>query len=104
MSSNFIFNNFGAALEIEIDADNQAKCPECSCKFKQIIQHLRKNANCKSRIENFDIFKHEYQMFTNRRKQIVHRKRKLEANAESLYEVEAKEKRSHFHIMHLKLK
>ena len=95
MAFDFNFNNFGSNVKIQIDEDNQAMCPQCKCKFKQLIQHLKKNSDCRTLIENFESFRDEYQLFTNRRKQSIHRKRKLEADAGSLRKDVAKKVQMH---------
>ena len=95
MSSNFKFNNLNDDLEIQIDANLQAVCPKCKSKFKQLLQHLKKNLDCRSLIENFENFRDEYQQFMNRRKQNSHRKRKLEADGDKLHIDVAKKVRQH---------
>ena len=65
MSNNFNFNNLGADLNIEIDSNNQAQCPECNCKFKYLIKHLNCVKECRIKLD-FDKFKVEYQCFMNR--------------------------------------
>ena len=92
MSNNFNFNNLGADLNIEIDSNNQAQCPECNCKFKYLIKHLNCVKECRIKVD-FDKFKVEYQCFMNRRRQSEHRKRKREANGEEMHRSEAIKKR-----------
>ena len=91
-SLNFKFINFGSELEINIDDNNQAQCPKCQKRFKQLLQHLKKSIACRSNIdlENFRI---EYQSFTNRRKQNVCRQKKLETNNDETHKYEAKKKK-----------
>ena len=95
MAFDFNFNNFGGNVKIQIDEDNQAMCPQCKCKFKQLIQHLKKNSDCITLIENFERFRDEYQLFTNRRRQRSLTKRKLEADAESFHKDVAKKVQKH---------
>ena len=94
MSSNFKFDNLNDDLEIQIDDDLQAVCPKCKSKFKQLIRHLKNNLDCRSLINNFENFTDEYKLFTNRRKQDRHRKRKLEVDAKDLHAIEARKKRN----------
>ena len=93
ISRNFKFANFGNNLKITIDVDNQAECPVCKSKFQQLVQHLKKSANCNSIFENFETFQRKYKLFRNRIKRNNYRKRKLEANAEELHRVEAANER-----------
>ena len=92
MSNNFIFNNLGTNLEIEIDDDNQAQCPECKCKFKRLLTHLKFSKACNRNID-FENFTIEYQSFINRRKKTEYRKRKREDNEEEMLRTEARRKR-----------
>ena len=94
MAFDFNFNNFGDNVKIIIDDDNQAQCPECNCKFKRLLQHLQNSPSCKSKIDNFEDFRQEYQVFTNRRRQINYRNKKLEQNAEEMHRTEASKKRN----------
>ena len=57
MSNKFKYNNLGTCLEITIDDDDdgQVECPKCKCKFKQLLQHLKKNTECRAVIENFSM-------------------------------------------------
>ena len=84
MSNKFKYSSLGTCLEITIDEDDdcQVECPKCKCKFKQLLQHLKKNTECRAVIENFENFQHEYKLFGNRRRQLKHRMKKLKANAE----------------------
>ena len=82
MSLNFKFKNLGKDLEINIDANNQALCPNCGSKFQRLLYHLQRNSDCRSFIDNFETFKDEYQLFSNRRRQNVHKQRKLDADPE----------------------
>ena len=82
----FWFNNLGADLEIKIYVNNEAHCPVCECKFKQLLQHLRHSTDCRSNID-YETFKYEYQAFTNRRKRNNHRKRQLESEGETANQV-----------------
>ena len=86
---NFKFTNYGIELELPINDANQAQCPECKCKFRQLLQHLKKSTKCNSKIENFESFQEQYKLFGHRRRQINLRKRKLEANTEELHKAEA---------------
>ena len=76
MSNTFKYSSIGTDLEITIDGDNQAECPQCECKFKQLLQHLKKTAECRLFINNFENVKNEYQAFGNRRRQFNYRRRK----------------------------
>ena len=91
-SKNFKFNNFGSELEIEIDEDNQAKCPKCGRKFKLLMQHIKKSTVCKQ-ILDYEKFKQEYDAFTNRRRLRVHWKKELELNPIKTRKIEAIKKR-----------
>ena len=93
MSNTFKYSSIGTDLRITIDDDNQAECPQCKCKFKQLLQHLRKTAECRLIINSFENFKNEYQAFGNRRKQCKYRKKKLEDDTEGTHVVEAAKKR-----------
>ena len=88
-------DNFGAALEIEIDENYEAMCPQCKCKFKQLVKHLKNKTDCRLIIEDFEKFKKEYQLFAHRRRKNVHRRLKLQSNPESLHQVEASHSRNH---------
>ena len=92
-SCNFKITIFGNDLKITIDVDNQAQCPVCKSKFRQLLQHLKKSTNCNSIFENFESFQSKYKLFTNRIRRNNCRKRKLEANAEELHRVEAANER-----------
>ena len=67
-SRNFKFINFGSELEIEINEENQAKCPECGKKFKLLMQHIKKSTECKKNLD-YENFKTEYDLFALRRRQ-----------------------------------
>ena len=89
MSNKFKYSSIGTDLEITIDDDDQAECPQCKCKFKHLLQHLKKTTECRLIINNFENFKIEYQAFGNRRRQLKNRMNKLKANAEEIRRVEA---------------
>ena len=97
MSNKFKYNNLGTCLEITIDDDDdgQVECPKCKCKFKQLLQHLKKNTECRAVIENFENFRNEYKLFCNRRSQFKNRMKKLKANAEETHRVEAAKIKKH---------
>ena len=78
-SVNFKFINFGSEVDINIDEKNQAQCPNCKKKFKQLLQHIKKTKVCGSNID-LDKFKIEYESFSRRRRQNIHRQKKIEAN------------------------
>ena len=96
MSNKFKYNNLGTWLEITIDDDDdcQVECQKCKCKFKQLLQHLKKNTECRAVIENFENFQYEYKLFGNRRRQFKNRMKKLKANAEETHIVEATKERN----------
>ena len=77
MSTNFKYRSNGIDLKITIDDDNQAECPQCKCKYKQLLQHLKKTTQCRLIINNFENFKNEYQAFGHRRRQLNYRRKKL---------------------------
>ena len=93
MSNQFKYSSIGTDLEITIDDDDQAECPQCKCKFKHLLQHLKKNAECRLIINFFENFQKEYQAFGNRRRQFNYRKKKLEDDAEGTHIVEAAKER-----------
>ena len=90
--SNFKFENEGAVIEIQIEADGRAKCPKCAVTFKQLLKHLNSNKICKIYV-NFETFQDEYKKFLNRRKQSEFRKRKLEIDPDELHNAESAKKR-----------
>ena len=91
-SLTFKFINFGSELEINIDDNNQAQCPKCEKKFKQLMQHLNKSKVCRANID-LDNFKIEYESFRNKRKVNACRQRKLETNLEETHKNEAEKQR-----------
>ena len=91
-SRNFKFINFGSELEIYIDENNQAQCPKCKKKSKQLLQHIKKSTSCKSNLD-FENFKIKYQSFNNRRRQTLYRQNQLSRDAEGTHDIEAKVKR-----------
>ena len=93
MSNIFKFNNLDDALEIHMDVNNEAHCPNCRSKFKHLLQHFNTNVLCRSIIANFANFRDEYQVFANRRRQTLHRKKKIETDAEELHRTESKKKK-----------
>ena len=91
-SRTFKFINFGSALEILIDENNQAQCPRCKNKFKQLLQHIKQSTSCRNNLD-FENFKIKYQSFNHKRRQIVYRQNQLSIDAEATHEVEAQIKR-----------
>ena len=89
---NFKFINFGSELEIFVDENNQAQCPKCKKKSKQLLQHIKKSTSCKSNLD-FENFKIKYQSFNNRRRQTLYRQNQLSRDAEGTHDIEAKVKR-----------
>ena len=91
-SHNFKFINFGSELEINIDENIQAQCPNCKKIIKQLVHYLKKMNMCRSNID-LDHFKIEYQSFCERRKQRQISQRKLDINAEETHRKEAEKTR-----------
>ena len=88
----FEFLNFGSELEIQINENNEAQCPMCKRRFRQLLQHFRQVEVCGCNVD-LKNFKKEYQLFNNRKRQNMFRERKLMENAEETHTSEAKKQR-----------
>ena len=88
----FKFINFGSEFMINIDENNEAQCPMCKRRFRQLLQHFRQVEVCGCNVD-LKNFKKEYQLFNNRKRQNMFRERKLIENAEETHTSEAKKQR-----------
>ena len=88
----FKFINFDSEFEVNIDENNEAKCPMCNRRFRQLLQHFRQIKVCGSNVD-LENFKREYQLFNNIRRQNMYRHRKLMENAEETRKAEAEKQR-----------
>jgi hypothetical protein len=88
----FKFINFGSEFMINIDENNEAQCPMCKRRFRQLLQHFRQIKLCGSYVDLVN-FKREYQLFNNRKRQNMHRHKKLIENAEETHKAEAEKQR-----------
>ena len=58
----FKFTNFGSEFIINIEEDNEAQCPMCKRRFRQLLQHFRQIKVCGTKVD-LENFKREYQLF-----------------------------------------